>query len=294
MSQAADFFVPDLPEDTIYHVGISGGKDSTAVLAWMLFDSGIPHHKIDVSFCDTMNEHDWTYDQVRWINENLHPVTTLQPKHGFFDLAIARKRFPSVKARFCTEELKIIPTKQHITGLFAAAKKVVAVSGVRAGESDDRSKLEVWDYSNALLTLQWRPIIKWTLNDVLAYHEKHGLPLNKLYAAGAERVGCWPCIMSKKKEIRNISLNFPERIEQIEREEIRHQTTHGRFSSFFYADKVPPRFRKTGPYIAKDGVEHMVCSIRNVAEWSLTGHRAKGTWEDDPPEPIACNSGFCE
>jgi hypothetical protein len=32
----------------------------------------------------------------------------------------------------------------------------------------------------------------------------------------------------------------------------------------------------------------------NPVRWSMTGKRAKGSYMDDPPEPITCVSGFCE
>jgi len=313
-----DFFKPELPEDTIYHIGVSGGKDSTAVLLWMVHESGIPKHKLDVTFCDTDNEHQWTYDQIALLNERVHPIQTLLPDRGFFDLAMHKRRFPSTKARFCTQHLKIIPSQRHITGLLTACRKVVAVSGVRGDESTDRAKLEEWDYSSALLTLQWRPIIKWTIADVLAIHKKHGIPLNPLYSMGAQRVGCFPCIMSRKAEMRNITLNFPERITKIRDAENAFVTTYGRYSSFFARNTVPERFRTKSytvngePFMEaiyeNQGEDHegnpiqvkvgerpmMVASIDDVSRWSLTGKRAKGSYKDDPPEPMSCMSGFCE
>lgn len=40
---------------TCYHVGISGGKDSGALLLWMVHESGIPADQIIATFCDTGN-----------------------------------------------------------------------------------------------------------------------------------------------------------------------------------------------------------------------------------------------
>ena len=74
-----DFFKPDIPSDAIYHVGVSGGKDSGAVLLWMVHESGIPRHQINATFCDTGNEHKHTYEQVRILSEKVHPIETLKP-----------------------------------------------------------------------------------------------------------------------------------------------------------------------------------------------------------------------
>ena len=287
-----DFFKPELPENTIYHVGISGGKDSGAVLLWLVYESGIPKHKINATFCDTGNEHEWTYEQVRLLSEKVHPIETLKPELDFYDLVKKKGVFPSARRRFCTEHLKIRPSQDHIQYLKQAYDGVVAVSGVRGDESEDRSKYLEWDYSGHLLTLQWRPLIAWKYQNVLDIHKKYGIPMNPLYALGAERVGCYPCINSRKKEIRTIALNFPDRIERIKDLE-NELWEHGKKASFFHASMIPERFR-TRPFTTTDGENIMVARIDDVVKWSMTGKRAQGSWEDDPPEPISCSSGFCE
>ena len=290
---------PTLPEKTIYHVGISGGKDSAAVLLWLVNESGVPRDHINATFCDIGNDHEWTVEHVELLSRTVHPVETLKPELDYYELARKKKRFPGVKTRFCTEHLKIYPTQEHIGALKALGFTVVAVSGVRADESEARKDLPEWDYSGNMLCHSWRPLIRWKLADVLAIHKKYGVPMNPLYSMGARRVGCFPCIMSRKSEIRMISINFPERIDMIERAENAFETDFGRYSSFFPSAVVPPRFRSK-EYVSKDGTRHMVATIRDVVKWSLTGDRARGRYDDnqDIPglgeNPMSCQSGFCE
>ncbi|MDQ5945514.1 MAG: hypothetical protein QG619_936 [Pseudomonadota bacterium] len=282
-----DFFKPDIPDDAIYHVGVSGGKDSGAVLLWMVHESGIPRHQINATFCDTGHEHDWTYAQIETLSKHVHPIETLKPKLGFFELAENKQRFPSSEARFCTQNLKIFPTQDHVRYLLDAYKHVVAVSGVRSAESYDRAKLLEWDYSGNLLCIAWRPLITWKIEDVLAIHAKYGIPMNKLYEAGSERVGCFPCIMCKKKEIRSIAIKFPERIDLIRNKEREFG------SSFFTPGRTPKRFH-SGSCVNKKGETVTFPYIDDVVKWSMTGKRAKGSYLDDEPEPVSCSSGFCE
>lgn len=284
---------PTLRGDEFWHVGISGGKDSSAALLYMLHESGIPKERILATWCDIGNDHEYTREHVKWISENLHPVETIKPEKDFFELVEERGMFPSPCARWCTEELKIIPTACHIQRLKYEGKRIVAVSGVRAGESDERSKLLEWDFSGNLFCWQWRPLLGWATKDVFEYHKKHNVPLNPLYASGALRVGCWPCIMSRKSEIRNIALNFPERIAEIENYEKKNAQRTGRHSGFFSLDKVPKRFR-TVPIVTNSGEKMMAASIRDVVKWSLTGKRARGSFEVGEHGPVSCNSGFCE
>lgn len=285
---------PEVPDNAIFHVGVSGGKDSVAALLWMVRESGIPPERIRASFCDIGNDHDWTLEHVSLISRTLHPIETIKPACSFFELATIKRRFPSTKARFCTEVLKIHPTQDHIQKLREFGRVyVVAVSGVRADESIDRETLPEWDYSGTLLCKSWRPLIKWELKDVLAIHSKHGVPMNPLYSIGAQRVGCWPCIMSRKQEIRTIALKFPERIDQIRKAEQQFEIDGGRYSSFFPPNTTPKRFHSR-ECINRDGETVSFATIDDVVKWSLTGKNAKGSWEDDPPEPISCKSGFCE
>jgi len=296
---------PVFTDETLFHIGVSGGKDSSAALIWAWYESGLPHNRIRPVMCDTENEHQWTYDHIKLLSERICPIEIVKPKLGFYELALSKHRFPSTKARFCTEVLKIFQTSDYLELLRAEGWKPISISGTRADESFDRAKLPEWDFSGNLLTYQWRPLIKWTYADVLAIHKKYDIPLNPLYAIGAKRVGCWPCIMSRKEEIRIIALKFPERIDMIRKAEQEFERRYGRYSSFFPSKTVPPRFRSK-PMLANDGRVVMVCTIDDVVRWSLTGHRAKGQWDDpEPPEtgelfepedygPTSCNSGYCE
>lgn len=233
-------------ENTIYHVGISGGKDSVAALLYLLKIAKKNPAKINATFCDTQNEHEWTYAHVKFINDNVHPVQRLSSE-GFNDLAKRKTRFPSTKARFCTQVLKIEPTQAHVSELQEKGFDVIVVSGTRADESDDRKNLPEWDFSGfsgAVLATHWRPLIHWNLQEVYGIHAAHGVPMNPLYEAGARRVGCLPCIMSRKAEIRMIALRFPKRIDEI------RQIEKEVGSTFFPPNICPKRFRTT-PYVTK-------------------------------------------
>lgn len=278
---------PEIPDNAIFHVGVSGGKDSVAALLWMVHESGIPRERIVATFCDIGNDHEWTIEHVALVSRTVHPIETIKPELSFFELCKKKGIFPGNQSRFCTETLKIWPSQDRIAAIRQGGFYPVAVSGVRADESPDRQDLPEWEYSGTLLCKSWRPLIRWTLEDVLALHEKYAVPLNPLYALGARRVGCWPCFMCRKEEIRVIALNFPERIDTIRA----HEADIG--STFFRIGKAPERFCSIEE-TNKAGEKVRVPSIDDVVRWSLTGKGAKGSWEDEPKEPISCKSGFCE
>ena len=263
----------------IYHIGISGGKDSTALLLWMVYESGIPRQEMIATFCDTQNEAQETYEHVRLLSDKVLPVIWIETE-GFWPLAKRKGRFPSARARFCTQELKLQPTKAFIEQLTDQYEDVIPVSGVRRAESVERSQLTEWGNPlNSYFGLrEWRPLIDWQIEDVLVIHAKYGIPLNPLYAKGAKRVGCFPCIHSSKEEIRAIIQHYPERIDQIRMWENSFDNPNG-ISTFFAPNTVPPRFRSKTVRTKNDRLIQ-VCTIDDVVAWAKTGWRAQGVAPD--------------
>ena len=96
-------------------------------------------------------------------------------------------------------------------------------------------KEEIVDKKGVEYTL-YRPLINYSIDDVVAMHKRHNLPLNPLYLKGASRIGCWPCINARKDEIKLISEISPEAIEKlIEWEDIISQAAKQGCATFFFA-----------------------------------------------------------
>ena len=72
--------------------------------------------------------------------------------------------------------------------------------GIRANESLSRSKMAETEETPEGYTI-YRPILNWDVYDVFKQHDKHGIKPNPLYKQGMGRVGCMPCINSKKEEL---------------------------------------------------------------------------------------------
>lgn len=286
----------------INYCGLSGGKDSTAAALWLVHESGVPLEPIRFTFCNTHNEHEFTYEHIRMLDGRLrnwgcHPVVWLEPELGFYELALKKKRFPSRKARFCTQFLKVIPTRNDVLALLREGHDVELYSGVRAQESPDRAKLPERGFDDGFACVVNRPLLRWSIDDVMRYHARFGVPLNPLYGYGAKRVGCFPCINSRKSEIKLISIHFPERIDQIREQE--KGFPDGKLHSFFARKTVPERFRGHG-YTNTKGERFTVASIDDVVEWSHTGkgaiRKSLKLFDYDPDEGLACPSGagMCE
>lgn len=193
---------------------VSGGKDSTSMALW-LKENGFNYQAV---FINTGWEHPCTIDYINdYLPQHIGDIITVSGP-GMMELVQGKGRFPSPTVRFCTGELKIRPMLKYIRSLDC---DIVNAVGIRAQESAKRAKNSEWEENPSLHCETWRPIIHWTEKDVIAMHHKHNILPNPLYLKGAERVGCWPCIFARKREIRMLSRLSPDRID-----EIRHLERH--------------------------------------------------------------------
>jgi 3'-phosphoadenosine 5'-phosphosulfate sulfotransferase (PAPS reductase)/FAD synthetase len=229
-------------------VSVSGGKDSTALL---LLAIERKTENLQAWFADTGHEHQQTYEYIEYLSRNVWPIRTIKADFSaqiarkrefvatrwreqgvpeervlkalealvptgnpFLDLCLWKGRFPSTKARFCSEELKRNPIVEAQIELLDAGDEIWSWQGVRADESIARRDLPELDEVGGGLW-NYRPILKWTADDCFAMHKKHGIKHNPLYEQGMGRVGCMPCIHTRKDELLEISKRFPEEVERV-------------------------------------------------------------------------------
>jgi 3'-phosphoadenosine 5'-phosphosulfate sulfotransferase (PAPS reductase)/FAD synthetase len=231
-------------------------------------------------------------------------LAVLKPTgNPFLDLCIWKGRFPSTKARFCSEELKRNPiTDQVHNPLINQGIDVVSWQGVRADESENRRNLperecKVVDADTGAELWNYRPILTWTAEDAFAMHRKHGIEPNPLYKQGMGRVGCMPCIHCRKDELLEISKRFPEEVARVaEWERIVGEASKRDRSTFFATAQL------AGPQQTSDGDEVTLeeHGIWQAVEWAKTSRggrqydifRVEGEQESAP----LCTSiyGLCE
>lgn len=303
-------------------VSVSGGKDSTALLL-LAMERGAEN--LQAVFADTGHEHQQTYDYVRYLEqatgvpirwvradfadriagkaryvrekwaEKGVPIDVVDRAlsvldrgptgNPFLDLCIWKGRFPSTKARFCSEELKRNPIVEQVQiPLMDAGDAVISWQGVRADESPARANLpETEDVGGGLLN--YRPILKWSADDCFAMHRKHGIKHNPLYEQGMGRVGCMPCIHARKDELLEISKRFPEEVARVaEWEQIVATASRRGGATFFTARSDDNEWAATQ-------------NIYTFVNWSKTSRGGKQydmlRSDDDGP---SCSSiyGLCE
>lgn len=215
--------------------------------------------------------------ETKWVSEGVpddiieRTLAALVPTgNAFLDLCLWKGRFPSSRVRFCTEELKVKPIALQVYApLLAAGRQPVSWQGVRKEESFARSLLPRWqrvnlaEIDNARIRV-FRPLLEWKIADVWAMHDRHRVARNPLYDQGMNRVGCMPCIMAKKSELREIASRFPNHIDRIVEWEALVSDASKRGCSTFFAAVDDPTVS------AGDEIHHTTHGIRRMVEWSKT------------------------
>lgn len=255
----------------------SGGKDSQAALIWAVNEYGVEN--VEALTLDTVWENPVTYQHIidvcKKMGVKLH-IEKTKKYDGFLDLAKKKGRFPSMTARFCTEELKQIPA---IDFMLSHNENIIVIEGIRANESIKRSYLNqfctFFKYyfepykinskgKKMFMTyrkkdvIKWcaiynadkiRPVFDWTAEQVIDYIRKNGQEPNPLYFQGFKRVGCFPCVHESHKGVKLIIDNHPEQWEKVKKAE--------EFvgSGFFKPDYVPKRFRSNKIYSSTYDIE---------------------------------------
>lgn len=222
-------------------LGFSGGIDSQACACWLL-DKYSPADVILLNTQAGKNEHPITVEFVAEYSRTVHPVIVITPlvkdllnrgtKPGqardrrqqfddeeeltFDRLAFVKGIFPSRKAQFCTQHLKLEPQKRWSDeNLLARGIDYTRYTGVRADESNDRAKLPEKQWDDYFDVELHRPLLTWTKEQCFAFVKAHREAYNPLYTMGFGRVGCAPCINSNKEDILNWATRFPEMIDKV-------------------------------------------------------------------------------
>lgn len=289
-----------------YIAAVSGGKDSTA-LCLHLIEMGLDFRAVHY---DTGWEHPDTYQYVRDVLPGVigrpveiryrEPVLDdrretmaqeLEAMLGFRSpmvrWVLKRAMFPSRTRRYCTQELKYFTARDVMREVHAQGRAPVNVLGIRAEESRARSKLLELELDEDLDAMVWRPLLRWTLQDVIDIHQRHAVVPNPLYLRNASRVGCWPCIMAQKSDLR-VFAKDDHRIRVIEVLERRlNELAEERYAAKGLAREP---FDRTF-FLTHDGDP---VPVRRHIEWALTDRGGSQMMFDLPDDSGCMRWGLCD
>lgn len=291
-------------------VSVSGGKDSTALYCWAIERWG--KDGFVAVFADTGHEHPVTLNYVRnlaamaggpdivWVkgdfserlrkraassdadtnaqtvferNRKWLEANNFTSGSPFLDMMLWKGRAPSSKAQFCTEHVKLRPIAEWLETI-RGDRDAVMYTGIRAGESERRSKMPEREWMGLYDCYTERPLLHWTEHQVFDFLKVKGVPPNPLYDHGFVRVGCFPCIHARKFDLARLPDWAWDKLADWE-------ALLGR--SWFSPGLVPGKFIPT---------------IQDAREWATTsrGGRQQDMFAPDQADVPSCMStwGACE
>ena len=288
----------DIIEDRPLLVSVSGGKDSTAMALWLI-DQGLKDRCYWV-FADTGWEHPAVYEYLTYLEGVIGPIhraTNSKYPGGFADLVRKKGMFPSRKFRFCTDQLKVTPIREYAAQLAEElGDNLISCVGIRAAESRSRAALDMWDSGGPIKLDTWRPIIEWGVEDVIEYHNKHNVVPCSLYLRDkhpSERVGCYPCIMSRKAEIQAVAVHDDWRVDEIRQLEADAQEKYIERNQDWEERnlQLPTMFQ--GRQQDENG-KRLMTPIDKVVEWSKTSRGGKQLQLIETGQPGCRMWGLCD
>jgi phosphoadenosine phosphosulfate reductase len=192
-------------------VSYSGGKDSLVALD-LAARTG---HQFAILFNDTGLEAPETYQNVGQVAERYGAELLVASAGDRFWRALDEFGPPARDYRWCCKVIKMAPITKTLLERFPQG--AISVVGQRAAESFQRARLKPISASRWVAkTIVAAPLQDWTALEVWGYIFLHGLPYNKAYERGFDRLGCVVCPANEMAELELVRISYPNIYERLE------------------------------------------------------------------------------
>lgn len=187
---------------TRHVLGLSGGKDSTALAIYMR--DRVP--SMEYFFCDTGAELPETYEFLDKLEAFLGKKIQRLNSGKSFDywLELYSGYLPSPKARWCTKVMKLIPLEQYL-----GDDECISYVGIRADENRE-GYLSKKPNIKAVFPFKEDGI---TFDGVQRILNQSGIGMPKYYE-WRSRSGCYFCFFQQKQEWLGLKARHPELFER--------------------------------------------------------------------------------
>ena len=153
---------------------------------------------IKVVTLDTGRLFPQTYDVLsNTVNKYKKKIMLYFPEHEAVEKMVSEKGpfsfFKSRENRMeCCRLRKVVPLNRALSGAECW------ISGIRAGQSDDRRQMDWLEYDEGRKLFRFYPLFNWSLSDVENFIKENNVPYNSLHDKGYVSIGCEPCTRAVK------------------------------------------------------------------------------------------------
>ncbi len=193
---------PHTPTGERHVLGISGGKDSSALAVYMR--AKVP--QMEYFFCDTGAELPETYDYLNKLEAALgKPIVRLNASRDFDHwLQVYQGTLPSANMRWCTKNLKIKPLEEWLGDTPAISYVAIRADENRLGYVSTKPNIK------AVFPFREDGIDRDGVNRIL---DESGIGLPDYYQ-WRTRSGCYFCFFQRKHEWVGLADRHPDLFEK--------------------------------------------------------------------------------
>lgn len=165
------------------------------VLTHVVFENNIP---IEVITIDTGRLFPETYDVFnRTIKKYQKKIKVYFPDNEAVESMVTEKGpysfYYSKENRLeCCTIRKVLPLNRALTG------KEIWISGIRSGQSENRSKMDWLEFDEYRKLFKYYPLYSWSLEEVKNFIKENNVPYNVLHDKNFVSIGCEPCTRAVK------------------------------------------------------------------------------------------------
>ena len=223
-------------------LGLSGGKDSTALALYLKND--VP--EMEYFFCDTHKELPETYEYIEKLKILLgKEIIHLEDNRGFDHwLEVYDGFLPNPRTRWCTKKLKIEPLEKFIGDDDAISYIAIRADEDRVGYISTRQNIK------PVYPFMKNGLVK---RDIFKMIEDSGLGMPEYYS-WRSRSGCYFCFFQRKIEWVRLSEIHPELFEKA----VKYEQEHADGRKYFWNQGEPLlQLIERKDQILTDHEEHM-------------------------------------
>lgn len=206
-------------------MGLSGGKDSTALAVLLNQHPDYAGLEIEYFFCDTHKELPETYEYLDRIEARLGiKIERLESERGFDHwLDVYGGALPSPQMRWCTKQMKIKPLER-----FIGDDEAVSYIGIRADENRD-GYISKKPSIKPVFPFKEHGLVK---ADIFRLLEESGIGVPDYYK-WRSRSGCFFCFFQRKYEWVMLSKEHPD----LFAEAVRYEQDHSDGRNYSWTER---------------------------------------------------------